>query len=133
MHDSPPPYPGINPSYQPSYPAQPNGPQAPQMGFAGAPQPPSYPGGSAGFPQAPGSSYPNLPPNGFNGGFQQSGPSAPPSKLKKLLVFEIFLEKFPISCEVLLCDTFEITSRQPSFRLLPELRTNLKIYSFLKY
>lgn len=75
MHDSPPPYPGINPSYQPSYPTQPNGP-APQMGFAGAP--PSYGGGSS-FPQAPGPSYPNLPPNGFNAGFQQAGASAPTS------------------------------------------------------
>jgi WW domain-binding protein 2 len=85
MHDSPPPYPGINPNYTPSYPAQPNGfnGQQPPMGFtggAGAP-PPSYPGGSSGFvPQAAGpSSYPNLPPNGFNGGFQQPGASAPPS------------------------------------------------------
>lgn len=92
MHDSPPPYPGINPSYTPSYPQQPtgfNGQQPPAMGFAGGAAggaafpgagPPSYPGGSSGFvPQAPGTSYPNLPPNGFNG-FQQPGASAPSSE-----------------------------------------------------
>lgn len=105
MHDAPPPYPGINPSYTPSYPTQPNGfngQQPPQMGFAGAPAaggsapPPSYPGGSSGFvPQAPGSSYPNLPHNGFNGGFQQPGASAPPSS-ENFLPFQTFskLNKF---------------------------------------
>lgn len=80
MHDAPPPYPGVNPSYTPSYPAQSNGfnGQQPPLGFAGgaANLPPSY--GSSGFvPQAPGTSYPNLPPNGF----QQPGASAPQSKL----------------------------------------------------
>lgn len=42
MHDQPPPYPGINPNYTPSYPAN-SGPQQgfggqqpPQMGFAGS-------------------------------------------------------------------------------------------------
>lgn len=90
MHDSPPPYPGINPNYTPSYPTQPNGfaapQQPPQMGFTGAggsqPPPPSYPHSpQAGYPQAPGSSYPTLPPNGFGADFQP-GPSAPSSKLK---------------------------------------------------
>lgn len=83
MHDSPPPYPGINPTY----PAQPNGfsgHQQPHMGFASSPAaPPPYQGqagfqaAGASYPQAPGSSYPTLPPNGFNN-FQ--GPSAPSSK-----------------------------------------------------
>lgn len=89
MHDSPPPYPGINPNYTPTYPTQPNGfsgPQQPQFGYAGpGGAPPSYPQGPAAptnnYPQAPtgasGSTYPTLPPNGF-GGFQP-GPSAPSS------------------------------------------------------
>lgn len=83
MHDSPPPYPGINPNYTPTYPTQPNGfSQPPQMGFTGAggsQAPPSYPQAPAGYPQAPGPSYPTLPANGFGGGFQP-GPSAPSSK-----------------------------------------------------
>lgn len=105
MHDSPPPYPGINPNYTPTYPTQPNGfggQQPPQMGFqaaGGGGAPPSYPGAPGGnypsgpqaptgtnYPQAPGPSYPNLPQNGFAGGFQP-GASAPSSKLKTLRHF----------------------------------------------
>jgi hypothetical protein len=105
MHDSPPPYPGINPNYTPTYPAQPNGfsgqpgPQAPQAGFGGYPQAPAgsqpypqapgqqypqapgqqYPQAPGQpYPQAPGQTYPTLPPNGFNPPFQ--GPSAPSSE-----------------------------------------------------
>lgn len=86
MHDSPPPYPGINPNYTSNYPTQPNGfpaPQQPpqQMGFVA--------GGAggfapAGYPNAPAPSYPTLPQNGFEGGFQP-GPSAPSSKLSHIL------------------------------------------------
>lgn len=94
MHDSPPPYPGINPTY----PNQPNGftapQQSPHMGFQGNPgMPPSYPqapgtaaGGfqqaSGGYPAAPGPSYPTLPANGF-----MPGPSAPPSSSKSFIHF----------------------------------------------
>lgn len=95
MHDSPPPYPGINPNYTSNYPTQPNGfsgPQQPpqQMGFvaggAGGFAPPTYPmnGQSAGYPNNPAPSYPILPQNGFAGGFQP-GPSAPSSKLNRIL------------------------------------------------
>jgi hypothetical protein len=102
MHDSPPPYPGINPNYTPTYPPQTNGqqapgmgfnpgynpgPPAPGMGFQGAAAPPSYPGapGASGpsYPAGSGSSYPTLPPNGFNAGFQ--APSAPGSELNRIL------------------------------------------------
>lgn len=87
MQDNPPPYPGINPNYTPTFPNQPNGTAAPQQpGFAGAgfaANPPPYqPQGAANAaalgPQAGGSTYPSLPPNGFNNEFQP-GPSAPTS------------------------------------------------------
>lgn len=82
MHDSPPPYPGINPNYTPNYPAQPGGftapNQQPQMGFAAG----GFTAPPASYPNAPGPSYPTLPQNGFAAGGFQPGPSAPTSSIE---------------------------------------------------
>lgn len=138
MHDSPPPYPGINPTY----PNQPNGTNAPQqppqMGFAGGPADPpmytpqapgggyppqaagGYPGAAAGgYPGAAGgSTYPTLPPNGFNGGFQPS-PSAPSEFIQQNFLFK-FTKKLHFSDErTRSCRFGVLRSTSPQLSLRP--------------
>lgn len=146
MHDSPPPYPGINPTY----PNQPNGFTAPQqpphMGFQGNPgMPPSYPqapgtaaGGfqqaSGGYPAAPGPSYPTLPANGF-----MPGPSAPPSSSKSFNPFNRNISQrltlFPVTKEQEAASSAYYDPRAPNsaFVQQPQFYENPPAYSELDH